>query len=285
MGIKSKINAAFKTTRVLGSKALKSAALSAGLEVHRIPTENNRIYESIQFLHSANNGSDWSRCFLSCAVKYLSSSRSQLLQDLFALSVVGEKRNGYFVEFGGGDGVTFSNSYMLETTFGWRGIVAEPSAAFAPKIIANRRCAIDTRCVWSTSGEKLKFREVRERGELSSLSQFAKYGRDDSMEYTVETVSLNDLLEQHDAPTELDYLSIDTEGSELDILKSFDFRRWRFNVITVETDYLLGSRKAIYDLLTANGYIKITTELAQIDEWYVKTERIPIPGHLFGDRP
>ena len=249
--------------------ALKRAALAAGFEIRRVPTEKDaRIREAIQLLHSANNGSDWSRRFLSCAVKYLSSSRSQLMQDLFALSVLGEKRNGYFVEFGGGDGVTFSNSYMLETTFGWTGIVAEPSATFAPKVAANRRCTIDTRCVWSTSGEKLKFSEV---GELSSLTQFAKYGRSRAIEYSVETVSLNDLLEHHGAPTEIDYFSIDTEGSELEILKAFDFSHYRFNVITVEHGYVTANRDAIYELLTTNGYTRVPTELAQWDDWYVRT--------------
>jgi FkbM family methyltransferase len=256
--------------------SLKTAALAAGF-IRRVPTENARISEAIHLLRSANNASDWSRRFLSCAVKYLSYSRSQLMQDLFALSVLGEKRNGYFVEFGAGDGVTLSNSYMLETTFGWTGIVAEPSVRFAPKIHAHRRCVIDTRCVWSCSGEKLTFAEVRYFGELSTLTQFAKgdaHDRSSAIEYTVETVSLNDLLNQHGAPSEIDYFSIDTEGSELEILKAFDFNRWRFNVITVEHSYVPAKRNAIYELLTANGYTRVPTELAQWDDWYVRNAHV-----------
>src|SRR5262245_58006723 len=144
MGIRSKIKTASKTALAAGFEASKPAALVAGFEVRRAPTEIARICEAVQLLHSANNGLDWSRRFLSCAVKYLSSSRSQLMQDLFALSVVGEKRKGYFVEFGAADGVALSNSYMLETTFGWTGIVAEPSTTFAPRLAANRHCVVDT---------------------------------------------------------------------------------------------------------------------------------------------
>ena len=119
------------------------------------------------------------------------------------LKNIGEKRNGYFVEFGAGDGITFSNSYMLETEFGWTGIVVEPSRTFAPKVTATRYCATDTRCVWSLSGEKLAFAEVLEFGELSTIAQFAQadpHDRSKAIEYTVESVSLNDLLEQHGAP-------------------------------------------------------------------------------------
>jgi FkbM family methyltransferase len=198
------------------------------------------------------------------------------MQDLFALSVLNDKRNGYFVDFGAGDGVTLSNSYMLETEFGWTGIVAEPCRTYAPKLAANRRCAIDTRCVWSSSGEKLTFAEVAELSDpgLSTLAQFVKadvHDRSNAIEYIVETVSLNDLLKQRDAPVEIDYLSIDTEGSELEILKAFDLSRWQVNVITVEHNYVLTRRNEIYALLTASGYTRVSTELAQWDDWYVRT--------------
>src|SRR5262249_43957579 len=106
---------------------IRNVLKTVGLEVHRALTENDRIYEAIRLLHSANNGAVWSRRFLGCAVKYRHLSHSQLMQDIFALSVCDENHKGYFVEFGGGDGITYSNTYMLETAFGWTGIVAEPS--------------------------------------------------------------------------------------------------------------------------------------------------------------
>ena len=274
MEIKRRIKTASKTALAVSFKTLKEVALSAGFEVRRMPTENVRVREAVNLLHSANGGSDWSRHFLSCAVKYLSFSRSQYMQDLFALSVLGEKRNGYFVEFGAWDGVTLSNSYMLETEFGWAGIVAEPSRRLASTLAESRRCAIDTRCVWSDSNEKLTFAEVKNLVENSTLEQFVKADccdRSDAIKYTIETVSLNDLLEQHGAPTEIDYLSIDTEGSEFEILKACDFNRWRFSAITVEHNYVSAKRDEIYDLLTTNGYTRVSTELAHCDDWYIRT--------------
>ena len=61
-----------------------------------------------------------------------------------------------------------------------------------------------------------------------------RQARQDHTVVEVETVSLNDLLAQHDAPQEVDYISIDTEGSELDILAPFDFKRWNVTLFSVE---------------------------------------------------
>lgn len=256
------------------NRRIKSFALSLGFEIRRVPTLNDSIYDAICLLHSAHDGSDWSRRFLSCAVKYKSVSHSQVMQDIFAISMLAEKRNGYFVEFGAGDGVTLSNSYMLEKVFDWTGIVAEPSASFIPMVAANRGCAIDTRCVWSSSGQKLTFSEIANDGELSTITEFEKsdnHDRSNAIRYSVETVSLNDLLTQHGAPNEIDYLSIDTEGSELKILQALDFTRWRFGVITVEHNFVQERRQAICRLLKSNSYSPVATDLSRWDDWYIRS--------------
>lgn len=204
--------------------------------------------------------------------EYLPKSRSQIRQDLFVLGRLGFPRGGFFVEFGATDGVGLSNSYLLETEFGWDGIVAEPARMWTNALRDNRLCAVDTRCVWSQSGKKLLFRETTV-GELSTLDIFAASdshaeARERGRAYEVETVSLLDLLVQHSAPEMIDYLSMDTEGSELEILESFDFSRYSFRVITVEHNFT-SQRPKIRKLLERHGYARVHEEVSQIDDWYV----------------
>jgi hypothetical protein len=82
----------------------------------------------------------------------------------------------------------------------------------------------------------------------------------------VETISLMDLLDQYNAPRKIDYLSIDTEGSEFTILEGIDWERYRFSCITVEHNFA-AQRQQISTLLMANGY---ELHEAQWDDWYFK---------------
>lgn len=202
-------------------------------------------------------------------------SKSQLRQDLFVLSQLGFKREGFFVEFGATNGIDLSNTYLLEREFGWRGILAEPARRWHHRLTRNRSAIVDKRCVWASSGEKLRFNEV-DVGELSTIDSFSAADshaetRRKGKVYEVETVSLNDLLDQHGAPPRVDYLSIDTEGSEFEILKSFDFERRSFSVITCEHNYT-PLRDEIHALLTQNGYVRKFQELSEFDDWYVKVD-------------
>ena len=88
-------------------------------------------------------------------------------------------------------------------------------------------------------------------------------------EYTVKTVSLNDLLERYKAPHEIDYLSIDTEGTELEILGTFDFSKYSFSLITIEHNYS-SDREGQFKLLSSNGYKRILENVSLIDDWYVR---------------
>jgi len=204
---------------------------------------------------------------------FLGENKSQFHQDIFVLLETGFKRDGYFVEFGATNGIDLSNTYLLEKTFGWTGILAEPATVWHSDLNANRTASIEFDCVWKSSGESLEFNMVDE-AELSTLATFNNADgrsrkRRQGATFTVKTVSLNDLLKRHSAPKHIDYLSIDTEGSELDILQSFDFTAHSFSVITCEHNYTK-DRARIHRLLTAKGYDRKLTSLSQCDDWYVK---------------
>lgn len=206
-------------------------------------------------------------------VDYLVASKSQLRQDLFVLSETGFKKNGFFVEFGATNGLTLSNSCLLEKQFSWDGILAEPARCWHADLRKNRDAIIDTRCVWTVSGQKLMFNET-DIAELSTIDVLSSNDghaerRKSGVRYEVETITLMELLEAHNSPSEIDYLSIDTEGSELEILKSFDFSRYKIRVITCEHNYS-NDRDKINELLTLNGYKRKMESVSLWDDWYVK---------------
>jgi hypothetical protein len=70
----------------------------------------------------------------------------------------------------------------------------------------------------------------------------------------VSTITLLDVLDQAKAPAFIEYLSLDTEGSEYEILKAFDFSRYTFGLIDVEHNFIEPRRTHIRDFLVANGY-------------------------------
>jgi len=208
-----------------------------------------------------------------CATNSM-SSRAQLFQDLLVVFLLKGKRDGFFVEFGATNGRDLSNTATLEECWGWRGVLAEPAKCWHASLKANRKAAIDTRCVWSQTGAQLEFKET-EIAELSTLSSlmekdFNKGSRVKGIIYTVETVSLNDLLKSHGAPREIDYLSIDTEGSELPILQAFDFANYDIKIMTVEHNFVEPNRQEIFKLLNAKGFTRIFESLSNFDDWYVE---------------
>jgi FkbM family methyltransferase len=215
-------------------------------------------------------------------LQMLPDAKAQLRQDLFVLAQLDLRRGGTFVEFGATDGVDGNNTHLLEQHFGWTGILAEPARVWHPALRRNRPLTrIDTRCVWSTSGETLTFTETPE----AYYSTIDRYRSGDlhhekrcaGTSYEVETVSLVDLLRTHGAPRNIDYLSIDTEGSEYEILSHFDFERYRFRVITCEHNFT-PMREALHALLVSHGYVRTLEEISSVDDWYVAAAQLDQPN-------
>jgi FkbM family methyltransferase len=197
-------------------------------------------------------------------------SYGQLFQDVLA-HFISPKMRGFFVEFGATDGCFLSNTYFLEKQFVWKGVLAEPAKTWAKKLIINRgACAIDFRCVWRKSGDKVNFVEDS-LPEISGVSTTLDKKRmtSNSPSYLVETVSLIDLLDEHHAPNYIDFISIDTEGSEFEILENFDFSRYQFGLIVVEHNYEIEKRERLLSLLSRNHYKRIFENISAEDDWYV----------------
>lgn len=263
-------------------EAIRRRLRSIGVDIHRVRpqplsiSDRKEIFNAVIALrHEVYNSSpaDEAAKFFEFSSNHLLRSHAQLLQDLFVLFELKNKRGGFFVDFGATDGVHINNTFMLERDFGWTGILAEPGRQWHERLRKNRNSRISTDCVWRKTGEILSFNDA-EDGELSGIEElFASDGHEDKRKngnrYPVKTISLTDLLISFDAPRVVDYMSVDTEGSEYEILSAFDSNRYDIRIITVEHNYT-PNRAKIHDLLERFGYHRKFQQLSQWDDWYVR---------------
>jgi|688.fasta_scaffold02939_21 FkbM family methyltransferase len=188
---------------------------------------------------------------------------SQWGQDEFVVSILKNKRNGYFVDIGAYDGITISNTYYLEKELGWDGLCVEANPYTYQSLISCR----ETQCVNLAVGPYEKEVDILLNGWSSAIDDdFTSSEILDSnfQSVKVKAITVNDLLERYKVPKNFDYLSIDIEGGELDIISQFDFKTWRFSLITYEhnahlvdhKDYnkLLERQKQVEEILFSNGY-------------------------------
>ena len=208
----------------------------------------------------------------------LGKSVSQLQQDLVAqflssvmIKKVSPQTTAYFVEIGANDGKYLSNTFTLENTFGWNGLLSEVNSSLTHTLFLNRpKSKIDVRAVDEISGVKKVFNQSK-NSEYSALEGVSVQAAQfiDSISEVVETVNLTDLLEEFKSPKCIDFLSIDTEGNEFDILKGLNFNLFKFNYIAVEVSR---NQEEITEILGSNGYVRILEEVSLWDQWWVSQD-------------
>lgn len=216
--------------------------------------------------------SDESR-FLAFCSSMRHISHAQILQDLWVLFELDFKPSGYFVEFGAHDGTMHSNTKLLEERFGWTGLLAEPNPQMAGVLRGERSAKVDSRCVWDVTGQKVELL-ITGDPELSAVIGEAAPDLHSATRLEtavdlvkVETISLNDLLEQHEAPKDFDFLSVDTEGTELKILQGFNLDLYRPRLISVEHNHRSEERD-LDALMFAHGYERRFRAMSDWDAWY-----------------
>lgn len=199
-------------------------------------------------------------------------------QDSFVIDALDGMRNGFFLDSGASDGIKGSNTYRLETELGWRGICVEPNPEFFSALVQNRRCHCVNCCLYDRNGD-VEFVEADVLGgildeyhprllrQASAAFQVPvdPAGRPATVTRPARTVP--SVLAQFGAPPVIDYWSLDTEGSELAILKSFPFDRYTIRILTVEHNWF-PVREEIAAFLAHHGYRRVR-ELA-VDDCYVK---------------
>ena len=208
--------------------------------------------------------------------------QSQIYQDIFASFIVGDKYDKTFLEFGATNGLDISNSYTLESSFNWKGVLSEPSPQWHEALKKNRKNSkIITKCIWKESGKKLDF-FMSDFGSLSTIKDFVENDKisiptntemrlKSGKTISVETISLNDVIKEYFNSICPSYISIDTEGSEYEILKAFDLDNFRPKVFTIEHNHTENETKIDEHLIT-NGYVRIFRKLTTFDAWYIPSE-------------
>jgi FkbM family methyltransferase len=199
------------------------------------------------------------------AVETVSLYKSQFGQDKWLNEkFFKNKEKGVFVEVGANDGVTFSNTYFFETNLKWTGLCIEPIPKTFEVLKKNRKC----HCVWGCAYSKVcrvPFKCIEGYSEMLSgiattydprheqriQSESKQHGCTEKT-IQVPAYKLGDLLAQYKMKN-IDYISIDTEGSELEVLQGLYFHKINVHVFGIEENYP-DKAGPVRDLMKKHGY-------------------------------
>lgn len=211
------------------------------------PIQNDKLSETLPKVYVPWGNLDY----------YSQYGQDRLVDDYFK-----KKVGGSFIEIGAYDGIKFSNTYFFEKNRNWEGICVEPVTENFKKLEQNRTSINVNACVYSTSGE-LDFTKVEGYADMlsgvsrdyhqkhkSRIKENIKSKGGNKSIIKVKSVTLNELIESNQLKN-IDYCSIDTEGSEYEVLSNFDFNKYPIKVFSIENNY---SDQRIRDLMSANGY-------------------------------
>lgn len=187
------------------------------------------------------------------------------------------KTNGFFIEIGADDGVDKSNTKFFEDTLNWSGLCIEPSPDRFKLLKSNRKCICENAAVSDNIGE-VNFLDISGWGKglsgivnkynpnhVKRISDELKNPLNKGHKYiTVKTNTISNILDTN-CITEIDFCTIDTEGGEFDIVKSFDLDKYNVKIFVIENNY---NENNVKNYLLSKGY-KYVKRLS-IDDVYVK---------------
>lgn len=195
-------------------------------------------------------------------INNLKNSYSQVFQDLFVTYLLNQKKNGYFIEIGVGNGVDLSNTYLLEKKYNWDGILCEPDIRNFDSIKKYRNSKLIESLIDNKCENNVEFFLHEDPYSSSSVNL-----NENQKKIYSNSLCLNHLFEKYKLK-EVDYISIDTEGNEFEILRNFNFNKYKVKIFTVEHNFDSIKRKKIRSLLKANGYKNKYKYISYMDDWY-----------------
>ena len=166
------------------------------------------------------------------------SDYSQLAQSALVDKILSGRRNGFFIECGGNDGESSSNSLFFEVERNWTGLLIEANPYYHRQLLEKNRNAFVLRACLSTKPRPTTV-QLLPAGLYGGIvnkmhpTHIGRIGDNRNAEVVVTCFPLNSIMEALEV-SHVDYLSLDVEGPELEILQTVDWSRLRVDVITVE---------------------------------------------------
>jgi FkbM family methyltransferase len=205
---------------------------------------------------------------------------SQIGQDQYYIENVSKgKRNGIFLDIGANDGIFESNTAALEFDYGWSGLCIEANPNLINKLKSSRPNAKIINCAtWSSDGElELEISDSNYKGVKGDLlSRVTKLERNQDyfkhhfkesrkvINVNARTIT-NIIKEYYTLPCVIDYMSLDVEGAELEVLKGLDFTNIDIKFMTIEHGNRPGYIEEFAKYLAPYGY-----KLHRINQWDVE---------------
>jgi FkbM family methyltransferase len=171
------------------------------------------------------------------------------------------KANGFFLDIGAHDGIHISNTYLLEKIFHWKGICIEANPTTFRSLSRNRNCKTVNVAIAHKEGTAL----FKPDGVMGGFVGDTFDNREDISSNCIEvpTVTLNSLLHREQAPTIIDYMSVDVEGAEDAIFSGFDLNTYRCNTLTIERP-----SSNLREHLKRNKYL-LVRDIPGLDAFYI----------------
>jgi len=197
--------------------------------------------------------------------KYIKGSFSQKGEDLVIDKILGFRKKGFYIDVGAHNPNVFNNTKRFYIK-GWSGINIEPNPVLFKEFIRQRRRDINLNIgVKNTSGKAI-FYEF----ESDGLSTFSKKEAESNInlgyklkqELKISVISLNRIFEKYCKAKKIDFISIDTEGLDFEVLQSNNWNKFRPKVVCIETGDFnsmitgekSGKKKLIESFMIKNNY-------------------------------
>jgi FkbM family methyltransferase len=150
----------------------------------------------------------------------------------------------------------------------------EPNGKFLDSLNENRNALIFNCAAGSTDNQSVILFGTDD-GEYSYIAnEFAGDGkrRESILNQPILTKTLNSILMEAKAPQVIEFLSIDVEGYEIEVLRGLDLAAWKFKVVCIEHNYNEQKRSQILEIFTSYGYRHVLPVASQFDSFFVLPE-------------